>query len=128
MNIHGIAKGILSKSKASVQNGISYEDDLRTVAGMPPGRLFMWTQPDNYDFTDATERIASQIFFPDEVNAEVFENWDPYREHRAKRTSFNHNDTFLDRNQDGRTDGVFCEVERVDRSGLAAKAVVTVDV
>jgi protocatechuate 3,4-dioxygenase beta subunit len=77
---------------------------------------------------DATERIASQVFFPDEVNAEVFENWDPYREHRAKRTSFNHNDTFLDRNKDGRTDGVFCDVERVDRSGLAAKAVVTIDV
>jgi protocatechuate 3,4-dioxygenase beta subunit len=77
---------------------------------------------------DEKERIASQIFFPDEINAEVFENWDPYREHIAKRTSFNHNDTFLDRNSDGRTDGVFCAVERYDRSaGLAAKAVVTVD-
>jgi protocatechuate 3,4-dioxygenase beta subunit len=76
---------------------------------------------------DAKERVASQIFFPDETNAEVFQNWDPYREHIAKRTSFNHNDTFLDRNADGRTDGVFCEVERYDRSGLAAKAVVTVD-
>ena len=51
-------------------------------------------------------------------------NWDPYREHIAKRTSFNHNDTFLDRNADGHTDGVFCEVERYGRSGLAAKAVV----
>jgi len=76
---------------------------------------------------DGKERVASQIFFPDEINAEVFENWEPYREHLAKRTSFNHNDTFLDRNADGRTDGVFCEVERYDRSGLAAKAVVTVD-
>ena len=76
---------------------------------------------------EAKERIASQIFFPDEINAEVFENWDPYREHIAKRTSFNHNDSFLDRNRDGRTDGVFCEVERYDRSGFAAKAVVTVD-
>lgn len=76
---------------------------------------------------DAKERVASQIFFPDEINAEVFANWDPYREHVSKRTSFNHNDTFLDRNTDGRTDGVFCEVERYDRSGVAAKAVVTVD-
>jgi protocatechuate 3,4-dioxygenase beta subunit len=76
---------------------------------------------------DAQERLASQIFFPDDVNAEVFAQWDPYREHVAKRTSFNHNDTFLDRNKDGRTDGVFCEVERYGRSGLTAKAIVTLD-
>ena len=60
MNIHGIDKGILSKSKASVRNGISYEDDLRTVAGLPPGRLFMWAQPDRYDFTDP-QRAADQV-------------------------------------------------------------------
>ncbi len=30
---------------------------------------------------DADELTASQIFFPDEVNAEVFAQWDPYREH-----------------------------------------------
>lgn len=77
---------------------------------------------------DGSERLASQIFFPDEVNAEVFGNWEPYREHAAKRTSFNNNDTFLDRNKDGRTDGVFCEVQRYDRSGVVARAVVTVDV
>ena len=77
---------------------------------------------------DGAERLASQIFFPDEVNAEVFGNWDPYREHAAKRTSFNNNDTFLDRNKDGLTDGVFCEVQRYDRSGVAARAVVTVAV
>ncbi len=61
MDIHGIGKGILAKSKASVRNGISYEDDLRTVAGLPPGRLFMWTQPDNYDFTDP-QRAADQVY------------------------------------------------------------------
>ena len=61
MNIHGIDKGILSKSKASVRNGISYEDDLRTVAGLPPGRLFMWAQPDNYDFADP-QRAADQVY------------------------------------------------------------------
>jgi hypothetical protein len=45
-----------------------------------------------------------------------------------KRTSFNNNDTFLDRDQDGRTDGLFCQVEKYERgSGVTAKATVTVD-
>ena len=49
-------------------------------------------------------------------------------EHVKKRTSFNNNDTFLDRDKDGRIDGLFCEVEKYDRgSGVTAKAVVTVD-
>ena len=74
----------------------------------------------------ATSR--AQIFFDDEVNAEIFNNWDPYREHVRKRTSFNNNDTFLDRDQDGRTDGLFCQVEKYERgSGVTAKAIVTVD-
>ena len=34
-------------------------------------------------------RRGSRARFPDEINAEVFGNWDPYREHIAKRTSFN---------------------------------------
>jgi protocatechuate 3,4-dioxygenase beta subunit len=75
----------------------------------------------------AKEVVAGQAFFADEINAEVFEKWDPYREHFTKRTAFNDNDPFLDANRDGRVDGVFCEVERYDSSGLAAKAVVTVD-
>jgi hypothetical protein len=75
---------------------------------------------------DSREVVASQIFFDDEINAEVFEHWEPYREHVAKRTVFNDNDRFLDANDDGRIDGVFCEVERYDRSGVAARAVVTV--
>jgi protocatechuate 3,4-dioxygenase beta subunit len=78
-------------------------------------------------FLDEKETVASQIFFDDEVNAEVFGNWDPYREHVAKRTVFNDSDRFLDLNDDGRTDGVFCEVERYDRSGVGAKVTVTVD-
>jgi protocatechuate 3,4-dioxygenase beta subunit len=73
------------------------------------------------------ETVASQAFFADEVNAEVFGKWDPYREHAAKRTVFNDSDRFLDLNEDGRIDGVFCEVERYDSSGVAAKVVVTVD-
>jgi protocatechuate 3,4-dioxygenase beta subunit len=76
---------------------------------------------------DARERIASQIFFDDEINAEVFKNWDPYREHVAKRTVFNDSDRFLDLNKDGKIDGVFCDVERYDSSGVAAKVVVTVE-
>jgi protocatechuate 3,4-dioxygenase beta subunit len=75
---------------------------------------------------EADELTASQIFFPDDVNAEVFTQWDPYREHVRKRTVFNHNDRFLDMNADGRIDGVFCDVERDARGGLVAKAVVTV--
>lgn len=72
------------------------------------------------------EVVASQAFFDDEVNAEIFEKWDPYREHVSRRTVFNHNDRFLDTNADQQIDGVFCNVERYDSDGLAASAVVTV--
>jgi protocatechuate 3,4-dioxygenase beta subunit len=75
---------------------------------------------------DADELTATQIFFPDEINAEVFSQWDPYREHVGKRRVFNHDDRFLDTNADGRIDGVFCAVERFDRSGLSANATITV--
>lgn len=75
---------------------------------------------------EAQELTATQIFFPDEINAEVFAQWDPYREHVGKRRVFNHDDRFLDTNADGRIDGVFCDIERFDRSGLSANAVVTV--
>jgi protocatechuate 3,4-dioxygenase beta subunit len=77
-------------------------------------------------FVGDEEVIASQLFFPDEVNAEVFGNWNPYREHVAKRRVFNRNDPFIDAGGDGRTDGAFCEIERYDAAGLAASAVVTV--
>ena len=76
---------------------------------------------------DSLEVIASQAFFEDEVNAEIFEKWDPYREHVKKRTVFNDNDRFLDLNADGRLDGVFCDVQRYDSSGVVARVVVTVD-
>ena len=77
---------------------------------------------------DAQENTASQIFFDDEINAEVFEHWDPYREHVAKRRVFNDSDRFLDANSDGRIDGVFCKIDRYDRSsGVSATAVVTVE-
>lgn len=72
------------------------------------------------------EVVASQIFFDDEVNAAVFGQWDPYREHVARRSVFNHNDRFLDTNADQQIDGVFCDVSRFDTRGLEASAVVTV--
>jgi protocatechuate 3,4-dioxygenase beta subunit len=74
----------------------------------------------------ADELTATQIFFPDEVNAEVFSQWDPYREHVRKRRVFNDDDRFLDTNADGLIDGVFSEVERYDSSGLTANAQITV--
>lgn len=78
-------------------------------------------------FVAAREVLAGQAFFEDEVNAEIFGNWDPYREHAAKRRAFNRNDPFIDANSDGNVDGVYCAVERLDRSGVAANAVLTVD-
>jgi protocatechuate 3,4-dioxygenase beta subunit len=76
---------------------------------------------------DSKEVVACQAFFDDAVNAEVFGNWDPYREHAAKRRAFNRNDPFIDASGDGNVDGVYCEVDRYDRSGLSARAVITVD-
>lgn len=57
-------------------------------------------------FLSDREVIASQIFFPEEINADVFDRWEPYRLHRDRRSGFNANDTFLN---DG-VDGVFGEV------------------
>jgi protocatechuate 3,4-dioxygenase beta subunit len=57
-------------------------------------------------FLSDRELIASQVFFPEEINAEVFERWDPYRLHRDRRSGFNANDTFLS----GGVDGVFGDV------------------
>jgi hypothetical protein len=39
---------------------------------------------------------------------------------------FNDTDRFLDLNTDGKLDGVFCDVASNGRSGLTARAVVTV--
>ena len=77
-------------------------------------------------FVASREVVAGQAFFDDEVNAEIFGNWDPYREHAAKRRAFNRNDPFIDSNRDGAVDGVFCDVERLDSSGVEARAVITV--
>ena len=63
------------------------------------------------------EVVASQIFFPDEINKEVFAEWQPYREHVSKRRTFNDNDPIKQ--------GVYSEVARQRRS-CAAKAVLVV--
>jgi protocatechuate 3,4-dioxygenase beta subunit len=78
-------------------------------------------------FVDSKEVLAAQAFFDDDVNAEVFGNFDPYREHIKKRKAFNANDPFIDADHDGHVDGVFCDVGRSDRGGLTAKAVIAVD-
>ena len=63
------------------------------------------------------EVVASQIFFPDEINKEVFAEWQPYRQHVSKRRTFNDNDPIKQ--------GVYSEVAR-QRGSYAAKAVLVV--
>jgi protocatechuate 3,4-dioxygenase beta subunit len=63
------------------------------------------------------EVVASQIFFPDEINKEVFAEWQPYRQHVSKRRAFNDNDPIKQ--------GVYSQVAR-QRSSFAAKAVLVV--
>jgi len=64
------------------------------------------------------EFVASQIFFPDETSTFVFERWDPYRSHIAKRQVFNDNDPLHQ--------GIYCEVERQDETGVRANTVVAI--
>jgi protocatechuate 3,4-dioxygenase beta subunit len=64
------------------------------------------------------EVVASQVFFPDEVSAFVFESFEPYRTHIEKRTTFNDNDPLQQ--------GVYCEVGRHDENGVDASVVVAV--
>ncbi|HUF73767.1 MAG TPA: protocatechuate dioxygenase [Gammaproteobacteria bacterium] len=67
----------------------------------------------------ADETVASQIFFPDETSAFVFEGFEPYRSHVAKRRVFNANDPLQQ--------GVYCEVESQDETGVSANAAVAID-
>jgi protocatechuate 3,4-dioxygenase beta subunit len=68
-------------------------------------------------FLTNKEVVASQIFFPDEINKEVFAQWQPYRQHVSKRSTFNDNDPIKQ--------GVFSEVAR-QRGSYAATAVLVV--
>lgn len=67
------------------------------------------------------EVVASQIFFPEDVNNRVFEMVEPYRARRQRRDTFNENDTFLT----GRTGGAFCTVEQRP-AGYRASVIVAV--
>ena len=72
-------------------------------------------------YVDSREELASQIFFPDDVNDEVLKNWDPYRQYAVKRNVTNDNDMFLRK----RVEGVFCEVTQ-NPEGYTAAAVIAV--
>src|SRR4029453_13993994 len=68
-------------------------------------------------FLGGNEVVASQVFFPDEINKEVFAEWQPYRQHVSKRRTFNDNDPIKQ--------GVYSEVAR-QKGSYAAKAVLVV--
>jgi protocatechuate 3,4-dioxygenase beta subunit len=68
-------------------------------------------------FLGGNQVVASQIFFPDEINKEVFAEWQPYRAHASKRKIFNDNDPIKQ--------GVYSDVTRL-RGSYAAKAVLVV--
>jgi protocatechuate 3,4-dioxygenase beta subunit len=68
-------------------------------------------------FLGGNEVVASQIFFPDEITKEVFAQWQPYRDHVSKRTTFNDNDPIKP--------GIHSEVTR-QAGSYAAKAVLVV--
>jgi protocatechuate 3,4-dioxygenase beta subunit len=64
------------------------------------------------------EVVASQVFFPDEVSADVFGKWEPYRRYVARRTVFNANDPIAG--------SVLCDVHENGPAGVRASAVVAV--
>ena len=68
-------------------------------------------------FIGGREVVASQIFFPDDVTREVFNEWQPYKDHVSKRKTFNGNDPIKQ--------GVYSEVTR-QSSAYAARAVLVV--
>jgi protocatechuate 3,4-dioxygenase beta subunit len=65
------------------------------------------------------EVVASQAFFPDETSAFVYESFEPYREHVAKRRVFNANDPLQQ--------GIYCAVDSAGNDGVRATAVITVE-
>ena len=68
-------------------------------------------------FLGGNEVVASQVFFPDEITREVFAEWQPYREHAAKRTTFNDNDPIKQ--------GIYSDATR-QRGSYTARAVLVV--
>ena len=73
-------------------------------------------------FLGGDEAVASQLFFPDEFNNEVFAEWEPYSARSERRRTFNADDSFL---RGGRVEGAFCEVERIE-GGYRANVTVAV--
>ena len=69
-------------------------------------------------FIGGREVVASQIFFPDDVTREVFNEWQPYKDHVSKRKTFNGNDPIKQ--------GVYSEVTR-QSNAYAARAVLVVE-
>jgi protocatechuate 3,4-dioxygenase beta subunit len=69
-------------------------------------------------FIGGDEVVASQIFFPDEVSAEIFGTWEPYKRYVDRRTVFNHNDPI--------EGSVLCDVHESGPAGARASAVVAV--
>jgi protocatechuate 3,4-dioxygenase beta subunit len=59
-------------------------------------------------FLTPTRVVTSQIFFPDEINNEIFGKIAPYRGRDPARGTFNTNDTYL---RNG-TLGVMCSIKR----------------
>ncbi|MBN1240640.1 MAG: protocatechuate dioxygenase [Gammaproteobacteria bacterium] len=74
-------------------------------------------------FLGGDEAVASQLFFPDEFNSEVFERYAPYNERAERRRTFNDGDSFL---RGGRVVGAFCDMRRTD-GGYRGEAVVAVE-
>jgi protocatechuate 3,4-dioxygenase beta subunit len=68
-------------------------------------------------FLGGKEVVASQIFFPDEITREVFNEWQPYKDHVSKRRTFNDNDPIRQ--------GIYSTVAR-QRGAYAATAVLVV--
>ena len=64
------------------------------------------------------EAVASQIFFPDEVSADVFRTWEPYKRYADRRTVFNGNDPIAG--------SVLCDVHENGPAGVRASAIVAV--
>jgi protocatechuate 3,4-dioxygenase beta subunit len=65
------------------------------------------------------EVVASQAFFPDDTSAFVYESFEPYRGHVAKRRVFNANDPLQE--------GIYCTVGSAGNDGVRATAVITVE-
>ena len=112
-------------------------DEIRRRTAIPPGHTIYGANTGNVQFRTifpswyggrtphvhfkvflaGNEVVASQIFFPEEFNKDVFAQWLPYRDHTSKRTAFNDNDPIKQ--------GIYSEVTRQTGS-FSAKAVLVV--